>query len=318
MTKARDLANLGAIASGGLFFRNRIINGNAQIAQRGVVSLASVAAVYATDRFLMGIVSGTGISANAFKGAYAGSSSGYGHYFSGSMTGGTPYWCQRIEQANIADLAGKSITISGLLYQDTGSSQTFSLRLTKAASADNWSTAGTVIGTNTSIIVPSAVSTPFSVTFTLGASDAGTGLMVEVYTTSTVTCTSKYFALTDLQLEKGAVATPFEFRPIGTELAFCQRYYDANTGEIFGAPANGTTNIQWGGARFTVEMRAAPTVVLYGNGVANSVRSAGGATVTLNSPSIGASSKGLGYTNVSSGLTGGTWYQAGYTASAEL
>ena len=29
----------------------------------------------------------------------------------------------------------------------------------------------------------------------------------------------------DLQMEKGAVATPFEYRPIGTELAMCQRYF---------------------------------------------------------------------------------------------
>lgn len=136
--------------------------------------------------------------------------------------------------------------------------------------------------------------------------------------TSVVGTNGATFYITGVQLEKGNVATSFDYRPYGTELALCQRYYDTNTSEIFGAPANGTTNIQWGGARFTVEMRTSPTIVLYGNGTANSVRNAGGGTVTLVSPTIGATAKGLIYTNVSSGLTGGVWYQAGYTASAEL
>ena len=38
-----------------------------------------------------------------------------------------------------------------------------------------------------------------------------------------------------VQLEPGAVATPFEQRPIGTELALCQRYYE-NGGVVRGAP----------------------------------------------------------------------------------
>ena len=126
------------------------------------------------------------------------------------------------------------------------------------------------------------------------------------------------FYITGVQLEIGTSATPFERRLYNQELANCQRYYDENKGEIFGGSATSTTNIQFAGARFTTEMRTAPTVVFYGNGVSNSVRSSGGATITLNSPGIGPSTKGLSYINVSSGLTSGVFYQAGYTASAEL
>ena len=35
-----------------------------------------------------------------------------------------------------------------------------------------------------------------------------------------------------VQLEPGPVATPFEHRPIGTELALCQRYYFQSTGRL--------------------------------------------------------------------------------------
>ena len=34
------------------------------------------------------------------------------------------------------------------------------------------------------------------------------------------------FDIAQVQVEPGPVATPFERRPIGTELALCQRYYE--------------------------------------------------------------------------------------------
>jgi hypothetical protein len=37
--------------------------------------------------------------------------------------------------------------------------------------------------------------------------------------------TANDFFFTGVQLEPGSVATPFERRPIGTELALCERYY---------------------------------------------------------------------------------------------
>jgi hypothetical protein len=67
--------------------------------------------------------------------------------------------------------------------------------------------------------------------------------------------TSNYLAFTGVQLERGTVATPFECRHYGQELALCQRYYlisrgytGLQTGEISGT------------IYFPVQMRAAPTI----------------------------------------------------------
>ena len=78
------------------------------------------------------------------------------------------------------------------------------------------------------------------------------------------------FYITGVQLEKGSVATPFEFRSIGTELGLCQRYYEIiSNGDISGG-AFSASNL-FAGVRFAVEKRASPTVasVLNGTWVGN-------------------------------------------------
>jgi hypothetical protein len=81
------------------------------------------------------------------------------------------------------------------------------------------------------------------------------------------------FYITGVQLEPGSVATPFERRSFGQELALCQRYY-CKTFPVTTAPAqnvisNGAlsyvsqtttapTDVGW---RFPVEMRLTPSVV---------------------------------------------------------
>lgn len=81
----------------------------------------------------------------------------------------------------------------------------------------------------------------FDVLFSLGTGSTYTGtagswvaanVINATGSTSVVSVNGATFNITGVQVELGSTATPFEFRPIGTELALCQRYYyrDTKTG----------------------------------------------------------------------------------------
>jgi hypothetical protein len=70
--------------------------------------------------------------------------------------------------------------------------------------------------------------------------------------------------ITGVQLEKGSTATSFDYRPYGTELALCQRYFwnaglDAGNIYWWAHPIEGTTTYRRLAVRFPVNMRTAPT-----------------------------------------------------------
>lgn len=72
--------------------------------------------------------------------------------------------------------------------------------------------------------------------------------------------TSNDFYLTGVQLEVGSVATDFEHRSFGQELALCQRYYAQNNKSLYlmAYGSNAINNVY-----FPVTMRAAPSVTEY-------------------------------------------------------
>jgi len=76
--------------------------------------------------------------------------------------------------------------------------------------------------------------------------------------------TSNNFYLADVQLEVGKVATPFEHRFYGEELALCQRYFWRNTsdGGQFQGMFSGVSEDSFfsGVLQYPVAMRAAPTI----------------------------------------------------------
>ena len=93
--------------------------------------------------------------------------------------------------------------------------------------------------------------------------------------TNLAAATNNYWQVTGVQLEAGAVATPFEFEQFDTTLAKCMRYYQSGydygvaAGTNTGGQPNKTAssnNSQYGMTPriiFPVIMRATPTVTIY-------------------------------------------------------
>ena len=158
------------------------------------------------------------------------------------------------------------------------------------------------------------------------------GLISATGATSVVGTSGATFYITGVQLEVGSTATSFDYRPYGTELQLCQRYYykQKSTGSVsfFGLGYGSSTTLLVGLVPFPSEMRTAPTA-LEQSGTATDYRvsSAGTAIVcsavpTFNSADIWGSTTVF---TVASGLTsggGGVMRSANATAylawSAEL
>lgn len=295
---------------------NRLINGGMQIQQRGSIT-ATASTVYGTDRWLMQIASATGISGTFNIGGLTGSPSGFGSYIAGTWTLGRPYWAQRIESKNVRDLINKQVTVSGYISMPSGVNDTLDVRLQYATASDNF-TSTTLIATNTTTSITGGSVVFFSTTFsaaTMNVANIANGLEVAIFKTTNVThATIANYVLACVQLEVGPVATPFEQRPIGMELALCQRYYqDSPTAGgadriIFSGDV--TLNGSYSGfTRFPVEMRTAPTVVL------THINASGFANI---SGTAGATVLGILENRVATSTVAGGAFSSIYTASAEL
>jgi hypothetical protein len=227
---ARDASgnfNVSAINNGPLAgFRNAIINGGMQVAQRAAPTITATPQYGQADRFVAYISGGTGISGTINQGADAQFKSGYRLWMSSlSYTSGTWAIQQKIESFNSIGLNGSTVTVSFKLYHDFGSSRTVTVQLAKANALDNFSTVTAISSPYISPALTSGAYSNVSCSFAIGASDATNGLLLQINDSSATTVSAKNVIIGDVQLEPGPVATPFERRPIGTELALCQRYY---------------------------------------------------------------------------------------------
>ena len=239
--------------------RNRIINGGMAADQRNAGAsqtfTAAAALSYSVDRWYS-YCTGANVTGQRITGATAGQ---YRYQFTGAASVTAIGFGQRIEQLNSADLAGITATLSVDLANSVLTAVTWTAYY--ATTADTFGTLtsptrtqiatgtftvnSTVTRYSTSISVPAAATTGIEIVFTVGAQTSGT------------------WTIGNVQLEGGSVATPFERRSYGQELALCQRYFQG-TYRYQGAmrAVSGTTLCMPGSVQFPVTVRSAPTITL--------------------------------------------------------
>ena len=124
-------------------------------------------------------------------------------------------------------------------------------------------------------------------------------------TVSVVGTNGATFYVTGVQLEKGSTATSFDYRPYGTELALCQRYFCRLGSGAWGFIYN-TTNAD-AGVQFPVTMRSTPTVSHLANyNIVSIALAAYTVTNTVINPSASNSVNGMFLRVTSSGMSAST------------
>lgn len=308
-----------------LAFRNKIINGNFDIWQRGTSSASSATSRYLADRWHnIAITHSLAVSRQAFSLGQTDvpNEPTYFHRaictLGGTVSGAAALLRHSIE--SVRTLAGKTAVVSFYAKADAAKPMSVEVHQNFGSS---WGepTTGVTCGVQKVNLTTSwqkfevVVSVPSISGKTLGT-DGNDALQINfwfaagsTYNTRTDTLGHQAgtFDIARVQLEEGSVATPFEQRPIGLELSLCQRYYQRLTGNsagggfLTGTVVNATDAYCW--IPFS-PMRTAPTVATSGT---INFTSVAGAWV-LNTASVAHTTfLQLRFTG-----TGGTAWQAGY------
>jgi hypothetical protein len=294
-------------------FRNRIINGDMRIDQRNAgasVTPANGGAdyIYTLDRWRVFSQANSKFSIQQNAGAVT-PPAGFNNYLGVTSLAATSVGAsdlyllgQRIEGFNFADFGwgtanAQTITLSfwvrssltgtfGGALQNSAVNRSYPFAYTISA-ANTWEqktitiagdTTGTWVGSTNgagcTLQIGLGVGSSFSGT---AGAWAGSGLFSATGAVSVVATSGATFYITGVQLEAGSVATPFERRPYGTELALCQRYFEKsfdqgaapaqNTGSLNGAlvtsGSSAEPNVLLGHTAFAAEKRAQPSVITF-------------------------------------------------------
>jgi len=345
------------ISSSGVYgFKNRLINGQMILDQRNAgASKTVVNDTYYLDRWQTPTSLTSAMTIQQVSTAPDGfSNSVLLTSTAASTIGANDYavlW-QKIEGTNFYDLAwgtASAKTISLSFWVRSSITGTFGGFLVNSAqnraypftytisSANTWEyetitiagdTSGTwLTTTGAGCLVAFSISCGSSLTGTAGAW-VGSQKLGATGQTNLLATNGATMNITGVQFEKGSTATSFDYRPYGTELQLCQRYFESTAfpDATFGITScRGSAVIGGGGAacgfNFLVPKRTnAPTVTLYSrNGNAGKVSNnatGGDLSGTSSASSIG----GTGFLTISMGasLSVGACIEAGWQASAEL
>jgi hypothetical protein len=290
-----SVVNSDGVTSGGLYgFKNRIINGAMMIDQRnaGASVTPTAAETYTLDRWNAYTSQASKFSVQRNAGSVT-PPAGYTNYLGvtslSAFSLGVSDYCligQRIEAFNVADFGlgasgASTFTISfwvrssltGTFGGIAGNNSNYSYPFTYTInSANTWEQKFVTIVGPTAGTWGTGNSTGLGFVFSLGAGSsflgaagswAATGYLGATSQTNMVATNGATFYITGVQLEKGSTATSFDYRPYGTELNLCFRYYYQPTSPggfcVFGfGYVDAATSCQVG-VPLPVTMRAVPT-----------------------------------------------------------
>ena len=280
-------------------FKSRIINGAMVIDQRNAgasVTVTGGSAYYSCDRWQQWITQNSQYSIQRSTTAPAGfinsllatSLSAYSVVAADSFA-----LNQNIEGLNIADLAwgtANAATVTLSFWVRSSLTGTFGGAISNSAVNRSYPFTYTISAANTFEYKTITIAGDTSGTwltdngigirlwFSIGAGStylgtagawAGADYRGATGQTSVVGTNGATFYITGVQLEKGSTATSFDYRPYGTELALCQRYYFKYDGSLgitaiaSGSVYSATTTVRTY-MQFPVTMRAAPTLAIAG------------------------------------------------------
>jgi hypothetical protein len=285
MTQAAQLAQYGA-NNVGLSFKNRIINGDMVISQRnGTSSVTPNSSAYTIDRWELSIAVSSKLSVQQSTTAPAGftnsvlltSTSAYSPSASDYMS-----FCQKVEGFNFSDMAwgtANAATVTLSFWVRSSLTGTFSGALQNDGAGRSYPFTFTISAANTfeykTVTIPGDTSGTWNTTtgkgvevhFNMGSGSnlLGTaGAWVSAWRTGVtgsvalVGTSGATMYLTGVQLEKGTVATSFDYLPYTTELLLCYRYYFGGFESQGGTCYSATVLPLY--AQFPVSMRTAPTI----------------------------------------------------------
>ena len=262
-------------------FRNRIINGDMRIWQRGTTfSNPTSTNFYTADRW--GCNRSSDVSGATVSRGISGLS-GFEYSLKLQRTAGNTatnglFLFYSNESTNTYDLAGSQVTLS--FWAKTGANYSGGLLYVNVLSGTGtdqrvyaYTGSAAVASANQAI---TSTWTRYAFTGTVPSNATEIGFYFLWTPTGTAGADDSVY-ITGVQLEAGSTATDFERRPIGTELALCQRYYDKSY-SIDVAPSTATSNGMvfaimenyqgaWyaggGSIRLTTEMRRVPDFSYY-------------------------------------------------------